>query len=179
MHALVATLFVLYRKLNLYFVDGLTFIEYFCAFSNGIVGEVFLQNQILATDIQVVFVLDNFNVHLHVLVTAVSNTQLQAVAALSNQTPYFSSSINQSVVLATSPTASSIHLKTPPLTAVVWRVQTDGVDITALFRVSKDMDLVAGTVSAFSEIAKITLPAGAVVSVSQENFISAMICKNK
>ena len=161
-------------------MDGLTFIEYFCAFSNGIVGEVFLQNQILATDIQVVFVLDNFNVHLHVLVTAVSNTQLQAVAALSNQTPYFSSSINQSVVLATSPTASSIHLKRPPLTAFVWRVQTDGVVVpVTLFRVSKDMDLVAGTVSAFSDTSKRTLPAGASVSVSAEILMSAMICKNK
>jgi len=84
------------------------------------------------------------------------------------------------VPLVTSPTASSIHLKTPPLTAVVWRVQTDGVVVpVTLFRVSKEIDLVAGVTATFSEIAKITLPAGAVVSVSQENFISAMICKNK
>jgi len=66
------------------------------------------------------------------------------------------------------------------LTAVVWRVQTDGVVVpVTLFRVSKEIDLVVGVTATFSDISKRTLPTGASVSVSAEILMSAMICKNK
>ncbi len=108
----LTTLFSLTKHLNLYEVDGLTGRKYI--FTSPIVGTRVAADGLIDTQARpVAFVVDSFNVLAHVLVTAVSNSALHEFATTSKCHPYFSSSIQLSVVTAISPVALSILISSP------------------------------------------------------------------
>lgn len=109
----VATLLVFTHTENLYFVDtfiGIAFLERF--------GRVTVHEGIrISVHAHVTSVVEIFAVNLHVLVTVLSNSKLAHAVVKSANIQYFSSSIHPSVVLAISPVALSILMRSHHLDA--------------------------------------------------------------
>jgi len=106
-----ATLLVLTQQLSLYFVEGFTTNQFSIV---PVIGEINQSGNNTTCDNPVALVVLNFNVFVHVLVTAVSASLLaHAVIILRNQSAVLFSSQVLVVVLAISPMALSILTSSP------------------------------------------------------------------